>query len=271
MLKAAPFMDELIALAQDAGEVIHENFRLGIERTFKNDGSLVTKTDTDINRMVIDRLSQQYPHVRIVGEEESFEGTGSEYMILCDPLDGTIPFCHGVPISTFVISLLKDGRPIKAVIHDPFLRRTWFAEKDEGAYLATQSSRLKQCKVSSQNWIDRASITACWWKDSPFHIHEVVAELMKSGATVGNPLSPAYCGGLLAFGEQDAIIFAGRHGWETAAMQLIAEEAGGIATDIHGHPLRYGPKGEIEGHIISNGALHERLVEIVAPCQPLGQ
>ena len=46
-------------------------------------------------------------------------------------------------------------------------------------------------------------------------------------------------------------------------MQLIAEEAGGRATDIFGKPLRY-DKGNISGHVISNGRIHDELIEIVS-------
>ncbi len=106
-----------------------------------------------------------------------------------------------------------------------------------------------------------------WWKGSSFSLHAVCAKLMDAVAIWGNPLTIAYYGGLLASGEQDATIFPGRKGWETAAMQLIAEEAGGRATDIHGNSLHYGPKGEIEGHIISNGLIHDELIRIVGSCQ----
>jgi len=65
----------------------------------------------------------------------------------------------------------------------------------------------------------------------------------------------------------DATIFPGQDGWETAAMQVIIEEAGGKVTDIYGNKMVYGPKSEISGHIASNGLIHDKLVALVQSCQ----
>ncbi len=47
-------------------------------------------------------------------------------------------------------------------------------------------------------------------------------------------------------------------------MQIIVEEAGGKATDIDGHQLIYNGDFQVRGHIISNGGLHDQLVEMTA-------
>jgi len=72
---------------------------------------------------------------------------------------------------------------------------------------------------------------------------------------------------LLASGRLEATIFPGQMGWETAAMQVIIEQAGGKVTDIFGKKISYGSKGEINGHITSNGFLHDKLVALVQSCQ----
>ena len=90
---------------------------------------------------------------------------------------------------------------------------------------------------------------------------------MDAGAKWMNFASVAVFGGLIASGQIEASIFPGQKAWETGAMQVIVEEAGGKVTDIYGKPMRYGPNGEIEGHIVSNGWIHDELVEIVRECQ----
>ncbi len=257
-----PTTDYLIKLAKEAGQMISDDFRLGMERELKEDTTPITKTDVSINRLVLDRLERDYPHVSVVSEEGSREVAGAEYTVLCDPIDGTIPFSRGTPLSTFVISVLKDQVPVSAVIYDPFMKRMWHANKGGGAFLG----RTK-VQVSKHAALKNSHICMIWWHSSKYNLNTVCGRLLEEGSKTGNPMTLAYFGGLLANGEYDATIFPGQKGWETAAMQLLAEEAGGRVTDIHGNPMSYGPKGEIEGHIISNDLIHDELVELVASCQ----
>jgi fructose-1,6-bisphosphatase/inositol monophosphatase family enzyme len=48
---------------------------------------------------------------------------------------------------------------------------------------------------------------------------------------------------------------------DAAALKIVVEEAGGKVTDIHGNEQRY-DQG-IRGAIISNGKLHQQLLDIV--------
>ncbi|MES2214332.1 MAG: inositol monophosphatase [Patescibacteria group bacterium] len=267
-LKSYPDVTYLQGLALRAGSIIKQNFCLGMVRQTKDDDTPLTVTDTEINQLVVDSIRNDYPHVRVIGEEGNYDVEEAEYTVLCDPVDGTIPFCRGTPISTFVISVMKEHQPLAAMIYDPFMDRLWHATHGSGAFLMTNGGMsTRRILVSTHNTLRRSNICMVWWKGSPFNLHAAAQKLMDAGSTWGNPLTIAYYGGLLASGEQDATIFPGLKGWETAAMQLIAEEAGGKATDIHGDTLRYGPQGEIEGHIISNGLIHDELVELVASCQ----
>lgn len=254
-------------LALQAGEITRDNFKLGMSRISKEDNTPLTETDTAINQLVVNFIKSDFPHVRVIGEEGNYDVDDAEYTVLCDPVDGTIPFCRGIPISAFAISVIKGHQPLASVIYDPFQKRMWWAEKGRGAWLSYSTGAPVPIKVSKHSSLKRSNICMVWWKGSPYNLHAVCEKLMDAGAIWGNPCTIAYYGGLLASGEQDATIFPGNKGWETAAMQLLAEEAGGKVTDIHGDAMQYGPNGEIKGHIISNGLLHDELVEIVASCQ----
>jgi len=170
----------------------------------------------------------------------------------------------GLPISSFCISVIEADRgvPLIALIYDPFRKRMWSAVRGQGTYL---NERL--AIVSQWNRINGSAIGILWWKSSPYHLDSAQAKITDAGATCFNPLSIALLGGLIASGRIEATIFPSRNPWETAAMQLIVEEAGGRATDIYGNELRYGLNNKIEGHIISNGLIHDELVAIVASSQ----
>lgn len=258
-----PTTSYLSWLAHNAGSIILKNFTLGMRRSDKEDKTPVTISDTDINSMVLSNVCKNFPHIHIIGEEGNREVADAEYTVICDPVDGTIPFSRGIPISTFVISVLKNLQPIAAVIYDPFQKRMWTAERGLGTFL-----NGKPAQVSQHGSLDRAHICMVWWGGAEYNLNDVCGKLMERHAQVMNPLGIAYHGGLLASGECDATIFPSRKGLETAAMQLIAEEADGKVTDIHGRPMKYGPQGEIEGHVISNGLVHDEILEIIASCQP---
>ncbi len=90
---------------------------------------------------------------------------------------------------------------------------------------------------------------------------EVLTEVIERGASTMVPLSIAYWAALIATGKLDATIFPSPYPWETAAIKLLVEEAGGKVTDLYGEDQRY--DGNIRGHVASNGLLHDELTEIV--------
>lgn len=237
-------------------------FTSGMKREWKEDHTPLTESDTAINRLVIAQMEHDYPHVSVVGEEESRVVEGSEYVMLVDPIDGTIPFCQGVPASTFCVSVLKDGVPISTVVHDPFCNRTWHAEKGRGTMLNGESVR-----VSNEGTLAKSTVSIMWWKGTIGNLNKVCEKLVEKNMKWLNLCSVAIAGGLVSSGDISASIFPGQKAWETAAMQLLVEEAGGVATDLYGKKLTYGLDLKIDGHVISNGVIHDQLLEFIRDSQ----
>lgn len=275
-----PTVEYLVNLALKAGSIIRANFALGMKRQWKEDETPLTATDVAVNDLVLTSLGEDYPHVGVISEEGSRAIEGAEYVVLCDPVDGTIPFSLGLPVSTFCISVLRAGEPIIGVVYDPFQDRLWFAEKGKGATLRTTYvdgrdsagfpryvTRLEPVMTSACATVNRSNVCMIWWKESAYNLHDVAKELMAAGGHWINPASVAIFGGLIASGTFEASIFPGTKPWETAAMQVLIEEAGGTVTDIHGRKIDYSV-GAIEGHIASNGLIHDQLVDMVARCNP---
>lgn len=253
-----PNQTQLVGMAYQAGEIMRKAFVPGMKREWKEDHTPLTESDTAINRLVIAQLEHDYPHITVIGEEESRIVEDSEYLVLVDPIDGTIPFCQGIPASTFCISVLKNGVPIVAVIHDPYCNRTWSAEKGRGTMLNGEPVR-----VSEHGALAQSTVSIMWWKGSIGNLNKVCDEIVDSNAKWLNLCSVAIAGGLIASGDLAASIFPGQKAWETAAMQLLVEEAGGTATDLYGNKLVYGKDLKIPGHIMSNGRIHDELVAMV--------
>jgi len=251
-----PTVQYLINIAIKAGIIIREGFNKNNMVTWKSDSTPVTSYDLQINDAVVAQIKKDFPHVSILAEEGSHFVKDSIYTVVCDPIDGTTPFMMGVPVSAFCISLLKSGVPVLACIYDPFMDRMYCAKKGSGTSL-----NGNKIIVSKKNTLVRAHIGTIWWKGSNFNLDKVNDVLLKLGINWVPPYSIAYSGALIASGNIDATLFPSLKPWETAALKLLIEEAGGKVTDIYGKDQKY--DRAIRGHIASNGHIHDELVEII--------
>ncbi len=241
-------------LAREAGAVIKANFAIGMKKDWKADDTPVTVTDHAINRTVIEAVRKTYPKMSLLGEEDSFMVEGSEYTWVCDPVDGTIPFSHGVPTCMFSLALVKNGESILGVLYEPFLNRMFTAEKGKGAFLngkPIQVSKAKTFKRSITSVTEPGAYKA----------------FVDAGSRVMSLLSYCYVSSLVASGELTAAVawkWAGA--WDVAAVKVIVEEAGGKVTDLRGNEQRY--DGPLNGAIATNGILHAEALKLVQVDKP---
>ena len=253
MIKYRSFAEDI---AKRAGVVIREHFGLGMSKSWKSDNSPVTKTDLMVNTMLLDKVQQHFPSHRVLAEEESRMEGESEYVWVCDPVDGTIPFSHGVPLCTFSLALTKNGESILGVVYDPFGDRLFIAEKGQGAYL--NGSRLR---VSERGELKGAVADCEGFAAAHYDISQFTDRLMlKEGVIAMVLCSFIYPSVLVAVGEFAFTVFSHTTAHDVAAVKIIVEEAGGKVTDLFGEEQRYDRPGR--GLIASNGVLHDRLVAL---------
>ena len=245
-----------LKLARTAGKMIKTDFHMGMSKEWKADNTPLTKTDLVINQLVIDSVKKTFPTHSVLAEEGNNLLDGSDYVWVCDPIDGTFPFSHGIPTCVFSLALVKKGEVILGVIYDPFMDRLFFAEKGKGVTLNS-----KKVRVSKANSLKNVIIGAGFSKKNLFNINEILLELKKQDVKLLNLLSITYMGMLVAGGELAATIFPHDVPHDTAALKVIVEEAGGKVTSILGKEQRYDKN--INGHLISNGLLHNKLLKII--------
>lgn len=240
-----------IDLAYESGEIMRNNFSLGMKKEWKGDNTPLTETDTRINKLVIDTISKHFPDHSILGEEGSKMIESSEYTWVCDPIDGTIPFSHGYPTFVFSLALTKNGESILGVIYDPMLDRLLVAEKGKGATM--NNKPISVSKISS-------FATAQINLDAKLELTRL-REIFPKESRISTLLSAVYSGLLVACGEFVAEIFEHKHPWDGAAVKIIVEEAGGKVTDIFGNEQRY--DREINGFVASNGIMHDKIIALI--------
>lgn len=247
-------------LAEDAGDIMLKYFNSAASSpTIKSDRTIVTKADTEINEMVIRVLNIETPGCSVWGEEQSAIVEGSKYTWVCDPVDGTMPFSQGIPLSTFSLALVDEsGHSVVGVVYDPFQDRLFEAVKGEGAFLngvkinVSGKADLEGAYIDEELWVNQEEEVIF---DSPKDI------LNKAGAKVTTQCSSVIMGCFVARGTYDAMVFGQGKPEDIAALAVIVSEAGGRVTDLFGNDQRYDTN--IRGAIVSNGALHAAIIDIV--------
>lgn len=248
-------------LSREAGSIMRHYFLSeDADVQTKGDKTLVTIADTTINKLVIDSVKATFPDHSVWGEEECHLVDGSNFTWVCDPVDGTMPFAKGLPISTFSLALVDgSGTPVVGVVFDPYNNRLYSAVKGQGAFL-----NGKKIAVSEKNTLGNAYIDQELWinEKEGVSFDDPKDTLNKLGAKITVQCSFVIIGCLVAGSQYDAALFGQSKPEDIAAVYVIVTEAGGKVTDLLGREQRYDQ--QIYGAIVSNGKIHDDLVKITS-------
>lgn len=233
-------------------------FKVGLKTKVKEDKSIVSLADEEINRQVIDEIAKKYPEHSVLGEEAS-ANKQSEYAWVCDPIDGSVPFIKGLPVSVFSLALVKEGKPLIGVVYDPFMKRLYSGVTGKGAFLNDSPIEVNNNNLNRQATIDIEVMPGSKY-DFTIASHNLSLKtgvyLLQLGSVIN-----ACC--QVASGQYEACLFDGSKGkyMDIAAVKVIVEEAGGKVTDLFGNDQRY--DRDIKGAIVSNGLVHQLLIGLV--------
>ena len=250
------YLDFAVDIARHAGSIMKKYFSTDKAEEYKYDNTIVTKADTEINKYLIDRVIEEYPTHSVNGEEENFGE--SEYVWVCDPVDGTAMYARRIPVSVFSLALVVNGVSKVGVVYDPWTDSMYTAVSGDGAY-----GNGVKISVNDLPLEDKRSICQFdMWANQEYDIIKVVEELSHKcySISIGSIIRASMC---IANGDFTAAVFPGgvNKNVDIAAVKVIVEEAGGRVTDMFGHEQRYDTA--INGAIISNGKVHDELVGIV--------
>jgi histidinol-phosphatase len=210
-----------LMLAQAAEEAILPVFRKCTIR-LKADGSEVTEGDRRAEEVMRELIAKHLPGHDVLGEEFGGPGqpsTGPLWVL--DPIDGTASFALGLPIFGTLIGYLENGEPQLGVIHCPAMGETTYAARNLGCWTRVKGNAAVQVKVSSTAELKDAYISSYPWNAVP--------QPRRS-----RPISDCVQHALVAQGRIDAAIDPSMKPWDIAAIVPCVEEAGGVASDLHG-------------------------------------
>ena len=247
------FAKEIATYAQ---KIMLKYFKESNGASYKEDETIVTLADTEINNYLIKRVKEQFPTHSVDGEESKFDN--SEYVWVCDPIDGTAMYARHIPVAVFSLALVVNGIPTIGVILDPFTDNLYTAIKGKGAYKNDIPISVNNINFNSMKSISHYDM----WPKSEYNIYDAIKELGNKTyfVSIGSIARACMC---VASGDFNLAIFPGtiHKNCDIAAAKIIVEEAGGKVTDLFGKEQRY--DNDINGAIISNGVVHEEVIETI--------
>jgi myo-inositol-1(or 4)-monophosphatase len=227
--RAAEYLAFATTLAADAAAIAVAQFGASRARR-KADGTIVTATDEQIDRMISQRVQEVYPGDTVLSEEQAtFFHPAVERTWVIDPVDGTTNFARGLLTWGVSVALLVGGAPLVGVLHFPLLHEIYAAVAGQGATRNGEPIRtatdaplddsclFMECTRTRRRFTFALPLKTRMLGSAAYHICKVA----EGSAMAGSEATPKV--------------------WDIAAAALILTEAGGVLRTVTGEavfPLR---------------------------------
>lgn len=250
----------LVAAAQAAGALATRYSGPSAKRWDKaDDAGPVTEADLAVDALLRDMLTAARPGYGWLSEEtpDTTARLDRQRTFIIDPIDGTRSFIEGSDTWAHSLAIAEGGHVTAAVVFLPRKAKLYSAALGHGAFLNDAPIR-----ASLQSTLDGASVLAAKPVYADHHWHSKKAPPMVRH----HRPSLAYRLSLVAEGRFDAMLtLRPSWEWDIAAGALILQEAGALATDRTGGPLRFNnPHPQVNGVVAAGPNLHTALRERLA-------
>jgi len=227
--------------AREAGAILWEMYQSGdFTEQQKLDSSPVTTADLAANAHIISRLMALTPDIPIISEEMHLVPLAQRYdwprYWLIDPMDGTQEFVARSGDFAVSIALVEHGWPALGVIYWPKEDILYYATRGNGAF-KQQKNFINRIRVHQHQPGEQLRIAV-----SRRQPRQPITELLNAEQQVEYiPLgSCSLKSCLVAEGKADCYLRLGPTGeWDTGAVHVIVEEAGGKILDSQFSALSY--------------------------------
>ncbi len=216
--------------------------------SLKSDLSPITEADRRAHTTIKESLgSTRIPILSEEGREMRYEERCNwELFWLVDPLDGTVEFIKRSDEFTINIALMAKNKTIASVVYVPCLKRLFFAARDFGSFVCEQiepdiNAALSYAEIEKElirlpltkepRETQRIAISRSHNTAETFDHIEALRSNNPSIEVVEQGSSYKFC--LLAEGSVDYYVrTSGTFEWDTAAGELILDEAGGSTRSL---------------------------------------
>jgi myo-inositol-1(or 4)-monophosphatase len=249
-------LNDIISISKEAGEIIRKGFRTQLEIEFKtNAKNLVTQIDKAAEETIINFIRKKYPSHSILAEESGGQNSGSEYLWVVDPLDGTTNFAHGLPVFSVSIGVMKNEEIIYGVIYDVMQDVVYSVEKGTGSF--ANSSKIS---VSKTDQLSHSLLVTGFpynIADNPEGALDKFTSITKISRGIRRLGSAAIDLCYVANGVFDGFWEIHLQPWDMCAGILLVEEAGGKVSGFSGEQINPFTKKICA----TNGKIHKELLE----------
>ena len=255
-LNNADLLSFAFNFADVSKNILQKNYFKNFDIEEKNDGSLVTSIDKEIEEKFRKKLKKQFPHHGVIGEEFGYENQENEYVWILDQLDGTHSFIAGKPLFGTLICCIRRNKPIIGLIDIPILNQRWFGGENLGVKLNN-----KKCeRVLKKKGLDQTIMASTSLLMFDEKNRSTITNIYRK---VKFPIfgTDCYAYGLLLSGKIDIIVEANMKPWDYMAQVALVQEAGGKITDWNGESLGINSDGKIIATNLSNH--HKEVISLI--------
>lgn len=257
-------IDKVIQIFKEAGGIIRDGFGKNFSVEYKtNLSNLVTEIDKKSEAAIINFIRKEFPTHAVLAEESgghkssSQQLSGTEYLWVIDPLDGTTNFAHGLPIFAVSIGVQKNGETICGAVYDVMRDEIYSSEKGSGSF-----RNGEKLQVSSNDDLRKSLLVTGFpynVAENPDNAFERFIAFLKTARAVRRLGSAAIDFCYVASGVFDGFWEVHLHPWDICAGKLIVEEAGGVVTNFAGEKIDIYSKQILA----SNSLVHKKMEAVL--------
>ncbi len=192
----------------------------------KQDGSLLTEADTQMQLKTQAFLEQNWPEFAFLGEESSIEEqeeamNSQTGCWILDPVDGTSNFAIGIPVYTVSLALMIQGKIVAGLVYDPSRDEMFAARQGMGAELNHHPLSAKTAKTA----LSQCSSIVDFKRLKPELAILLATQAPYASQRSFGSVALDWC--WIAAGRGQVYLHGSQNIWDYAAGWLILEEAGG--------------------------------------------
>lgn len=239
------FLPAVLALSRQAGLATLPYFHREkeMQQQQKQDHSVLTQADLISDAIVREKLQQIEPAIPILTEETvsqfpwSVRQQWTTYWLV-DPLDGTRGFAQGDPFYTVNVALIVGHKPVLGVVYAPVSDELYYAVASNGAFFEGSDGEAHQLHTAP---LDTSSMRAVTGHFCDNESHYEALKQRESMQLSHMNSSYKFCS--IVRNQHDLYPkYTPTSEWDTAASQVIVQEAGGAVVNESGQPLTYNTK-----------------------------
>jgi 3'(2'), 5'-bisphosphate nucleotidase len=253
-------------IAAHAGQAIMAIYRdeTRWEVQAKEDDSPLTAADLAANEIIVAALRELTPEIPVISEECDeivfAERASWPYCWLVDPLDGTKEFIARNDEFSVNIALVAGNEAVLGVVYSPVTGTAYVAARGVGAFcveghasttiktITIKTTAIKTEKLPLQQGRATRAIHIVASRRHRDEREKIFLGKVQEyiGASELATAGSAFKICAVAAGDADAYPrFGPTMEWDTAAGQVVVEEAGGALLDEQGRPFRYNARASL--------------------------